>query len=675
MRGKNYILLFLIICPLLSSCTENVDTDKYKYYCEKDSECKSGYVCINNVCVRSRDVGDTNQQICRSDNDCLGEGRCIDGICQLIVAGDSGIDTFWIEDGYFETGMDGGEEILLEDTSIDGIGDVPIYEVGVDEIDGGCRNECYTIGKIECEADYSYRECIKSEDGCLIWSNKRVCNAPPENYCVDINNIRIYEQSGRCVNNGCEYQYREQKCPSGCANGKCQNCVPNCNGKECGDDGCGGSCGNCNNVPSDYCMDSTTLRDYTGFSNCTNYKCIYPYTDTKCPFGCLFNSCRSCPSTWRKDISGIWLEGMAIDTDGSIFAVGRSSSDLGLKDGDKVVVLKMDPCGDSLIRNDITNNVRAGASSVVIDTTYAYIAGSQCPSINAGDICDTYAARINKNNLSVVNLWNISGTSSRIDFIKKVIPFPNDILWGVGTANDSSKEPYTIPNIMMMKMNTNSGQYCNWNPFPPDGDTYDYGTDIAYNSIEGRVYFTGRMNTTEGYLSSFLISDCSYSQPCSCSPTGNTVKIIYNDPNIYATHPYSMLLDSNNFFITGLLTDQGGLWEGFVAKVSGNSVLLSDKFKMTQKYDAFAHIGNGPSDNLVIVSGLIGYDGSSSVGSATGIVSVYDKVNLKQVATFFPSNTNICFSSGIDAGGGIVLVCDTPTGASIIRCTSSGICP
>ena len=31
----------------------------------------------------------------------------------------------------------------------------------------------------------------------------------------------------------------------GKGNGDAQQCTPNCDGKKCGDDGCGGSCGKC----------------------------------------------------------------------------------------------------------------------------------------------------------------------------------------------------------------------------------------------------------------------------------------------------------------------------------------------------------------------------------------------------------------------------------------------
>ena len=60
---------------------------------------------------------------------------------------------------------------------------------------------------------------------------------------------------------GCTYQVIEGPCPGGqCQLGECQpDCVPACQGKECGPDGCNGSCGDCQD----------------GF-NCINGKCFEP---------------------------------------------------------------------------------------------------------------------------------------------------------------------------------------------------------------------------------------------------------------------------------------------------------------------------------------------------------------------------------------------------------------
>ncbi|MBP5202934.1 hypothetical protein J6253_09370, partial [bacterium] len=36
-----------------------------------------------------------------------------------------------------------------------------------------------------------------------------------------------------------------ETCANGCSNGECNSCTPQCSGKECGLDGCGGTCGSC----------------------------------------------------------------------------------------------------------------------------------------------------------------------------------------------------------------------------------------------------------------------------------------------------------------------------------------------------------------------------------------------------------------------------------------------
>ncbi len=74
-----------------------------------------------------------------------------------------------------------------------------------------CSDECSPEGATECtNGGSAYHRCIRDgdPDPCLEWSQPTAC------------------------------QY-------GCSSGHCQGCTPNCSGKECGDDGCGGTCGSC----------------------------------------------------------------------------------------------------------------------------------------------------------------------------------------------------------------------------------------------------------------------------------------------------------------------------------------------------------------------------------------------------------------------------------------------
>ena len=48
-----------------------------------------------------------------------------------------------------------------------------------------------------------------------------------------------------CGDDGCQGSCGQCESGSLCANGACVACTPNCAGRGCGDDGCGGSCGSC----------------------------------------------------------------------------------------------------------------------------------------------------------------------------------------------------------------------------------------------------------------------------------------------------------------------------------------------------------------------------------------------------------------------------------------------
>ena len=105
---------------------------------------------------------------------------------------------------------------------------------------------------------------------------------------------------------GCWYTIETAECPQGteCSWGNCiPSCQPNCGGKECGDNGCDGSCGDCNSTafceggvcvtppPPEGCMDLLLCMldcegDFTCFFDCS--------TDVPEPLATIYNTMGQC---------------------------------------------------------------------------------------------------------------------------------------------------------------------------------------------------------------------------------------------------------------------------------------------------------------------------------------------------------------------------------------------
>lgn len=150
-----------------------------------------------------------------------------------------------------------------------------------------------------CTPNCSNKQC-GSNDGCGGTCSSGSCNSPPSGapYC-NANNTKLvkYNSTGTCSNNSCQYSTSVvETCSRGCnpSTNTCISCTPNCGGKSCGDDGCGGICGICNTSPTKICQNSTTLRTYDSVGTCSGSSCTYSYSDTNCAYGCDNSHCTSC---------------------------------------------------------------------------------------------------------------------------------------------------------------------------------------------------------------------------------------------------------------------------------------------------------------------------------------------------------------------------------------------
>jgi len=229
-----------------------------------------------------------------------------------VVAGQT---YFFVIDGY--AGAEGDFELTLKCESTC-VPDCDGKQCGTD----GCFGTCGECVEGVCSNGF----CMTSP-GCL-WSEEPGCGGCPCESCVcamdDFCCSVMWDDLcvGECVNDcgGCAplencgdsiCQVEEFEtcancpgdcpCPPGesCFNGKC--CHPDCSGKECGDDGCGGSCGGC---PENLaCIDNTCQE---------NDGCAATVTPG-CP-GCICEACvcdmypPCCEEAWD-DLCASFCEG------------------------------------------------------------------------------------------------------------------------------------------------------------------------------------------------------------------------------------------------------------------------------------------------------------------------------------------------------------------------------
>jgi len=120
-------------------------------------------------------------------------------------------------------------------------------------------SECGSIPDVGCCLNGSALTC-KADEGLVEWpcglygcgwnsvQGRAKCDAigtPPPEYALECNPDCVPACEGKeCGSNGCGAICGKCAANEACEDGVCV-CVPACDGRECGDDGCGGACGTC----------------------------------------------------------------------------------------------------------------------------------------------------------------------------------------------------------------------------------------------------------------------------------------------------------------------------------------------------------------------------------------------------------------------------------------------
>ncbi|MBN2498801.1 MAG: hypothetical protein JXR96_29690 [Deltaproteobacteria bacterium] len=266
--------------------------------CHSDADCKHGRICVDGRCQ-------DESARCQTDADCNAGETCFGGLCTVCDQDGDGVLGAQCHGGDCDDGNGGvhpgADELCGDDldNDCDGVTDpaslCDARCAGVTCPDGyACdpdTGDCVPICTPRCAG----REC--GPDGCggscgTCQTGER-CNGDGQcvSGCVDRCQAGEKACAGNAVvecvdtdNDGCVEWGTPSPCADGqtCRDGRCTSCVPDCVGRECGPDGCGGSCGTC---PSDQRCDQTSGQCVGG---CTDEcfwgesRCVDPFSYQEC---------------------------------------------------------------------------------------------------------------------------------------------------------------------------------------------------------------------------------------------------------------------------------------------------------------------------------------------------------------------------------------------------------
>ncbi|MBO4441669.1 hypothetical protein J5834_06080 [bacterium] len=274
--------------------------------CEYGCDYYSGR-CSSGSNSGSGDNGNTQENACNNgDYRCSGNARlqCQNNSWEFAETCENGCDA---STGYCNTKSSGNDEnVDSEENENTVICNENEYECSgnqkmkckdndwtvAETCANGCENkECLetqpdtcTDGSLKCSDDGSTVMICKNNDWgehetCLISCNSK------KNKCVECSSGNKCNGDMLLTCSDGEWTFKET-CSLGCSNDKCNVCTPNCTNKQCGLDGCGGTCGSCDDG-----------YDCTATSQCVKNNLCSEHNDCSGDDICYKNFCQS---PWNK---------------------------------------------------------------------------------------------------------------------------------------------------------------------------------------------------------------------------------------------------------------------------------------------------------------------------------------------------------------------------------------
>jgi hypothetical protein len=403
-------------------------------------------------------------------------------------------------------------------------------------------------------------------------------------------------------------------------------CIPDCTGKQCGDDGCGMPCP----------------------PGCSA-------TETCEAGGCVPSV--SC-TPWKTAIAGVDPTEVVIDASTLLLSGSLAAEPW---------VGRLEACSGGGLQSakiDLGGGKTGSASSLARAGASIYAVGNAMP--GATDSGDGWFARLDPTSLAPA--WTeLASPSSTNDLLYDLVVAGSGGVWAVGEgAVGASSQAWVA------KLSAGSGA-CSFLL----GAT---GAKLWSVSADGSdVYVAGREGSAV-VVHRFVDGACSPAPGCSCAPAASSPKISY--PGASFTEARAILAMGGHVHLAGLADPGDGNFFAFVMRVDpGNGTVLGTfEWNPSTAVDGFLDLAS--DGTALYVGGGQNYDGSWA--NALPVLTALPfplPANASAIWTLQPSSGKAASSIAVDTGadGGVYLALLDAIGASlsavIMRCDKAGNCP
>ena len=393
-------------------------------------------------------------------------------------------------------------------------------------------------------------------------------------------------------------------------------CMPDCAGKACGPDGCGGSCA----------------------PGCG--------ADAQCDSGTCVTDC---PSTWRTP-AGTTLAGAVLQPSGFLFVAGEHE--------EQAWVAALSPCTGELERSTnvtLPDTSESRAMDLALSGNDLFLVGHALPVGSQSK--DAIAARLDASDLTVEWSRSLEGGGEEgwgVDVL-------DGSMWAAGVSGVA-----TDPMPWMFTGDTD-GVGCGFGAFFGEGVNGVARTLVA---TPNGIHVAGSFDES-GYIVRFDPGSCFTSPPCGCFPVWMSMPLLGAMP----TEVRQIEVFDDVLYAAGMTLDSDSDYQAFVARIDVVTGEVIGAWTWNPTDDLDAVLGLGSDEDTIYAAGVTNYD-ETEQNVAAYLIALPRELTFGTRPIWTAEIPFMGSAWDVAVGDeGLYVVGRNATDSSVARCTKDGLCP